>query len=184
MNEHGWVVALIALALFVLMILPLTLTMGASAGDAVNSKKEGQSLKQALYEAKQHRGFWLLVLGFFTCGFQVQYINSHLPAYLTDMQLDPIIGATAISVISLFNMIGRIFWASSSDYIGRKNTYWIFFAVGIILYCSIPYTAQQVSVNPSIVWLVYFYAATMLIFTMWIHVKYISIWILVQRNQP
>ena len=55
-------------------------------------------------------GFWLLVLGFFTCGFQVQYINNHLPAYLQDMNLDPIVGATAISVIGLFNMIGS--WIS------------------------------------------------------------------------
>lgn len=106
MNEHGWVIAIIAMALFVLMILPLALMMGVSAGERVNSKKDGQSLSQALSEALAHRGFWLLVLGFFTCGFQVQYINNHLPAYLTDMNLDPIIGATAISVIGLFNMIG------------------------------------------------------------------------------
>ena len=70
-------------------------------------------------------------------------------------------------MISLFNMIGRIVWASASDYLGRRTTYWIFFSLGIILYCSIPYTAQQVSINPSVVWLVYFYAATMLIFTMY-----------------
>ncbi|MEC7490170.1 MAG: MFS transporter [Pseudomonadota bacterium] len=106
MNEYGWVIAIIAMSLFVLMILPLVLMMGASAGERVNSKKDGQSLAQALNEALAHRGFWLLVLGFFTCGFQVQYINNHLPAYLTDMDLDPIIGATAISVIGLFNMIG------------------------------------------------------------------------------
>ena len=106
MNEYGWVIAIIAMSLFVLMILPLVLMMGASAGERVNSKKDGQSLAQALSEALAHRGFWLLVLGFFTCGFQVQYINNHLPAYLTDMDLDPIIGATAISVIGLFNMIG------------------------------------------------------------------------------
>ena len=81
--------------------------------------------------------------------------------------VDAAFASTYVLMISLFNMIGRIFWASSSDYIGRKNTYWIFFAVGIILYCSIPYTAQQVSVNPSVVWLIYFYAATMLIFTMY-----------------
>ena len=64
-------------------------------------------------------------------------------------------------------MIGRIVWASASDYLGRRTTYWIFFSLGIVLYCSIPYTAQQVSINPSVVWLVYFYAATMLIFTMY-----------------
>ena len=81
--------------------------------------------------------------------------------------VDAAFASTYVLMISLFNMIGRIVWASSSDYLGRRNTYWIFFTLGIILYCSIPYTAQQVSVNPSVVWLVYFYAATMLIFTMY-----------------
>ncbi len=75
--------------------------------------------------------------------------------------------STYVLMISVFNMCGRFVWASASDYIGRRNTYWIFFTLGIILYCSIPYTAQQVSVNPSVVWLVYFYAATMIIFTMY-----------------
>jgi len=64
-------------------------------------------------------------------------------------------------------MVGRFFWASTSDYIGRKNTYHIFFILGILLYLSIPYTASQMSVNPNIVLLIYFYAATMIIFTMY-----------------
>ena len=75
--------------------------------------------------------------------------------------------ATYVLMISLFNMIGRFFWASASDYLGRKNTYHIFFALGILLYCSIPYFAAQVSANPAVVWLVGFYAATMIIFTMY-----------------
>lgn len=75
--------------------------------------------------------------------------------------------STYVLMISVFNMCGRFIWASASDYLGRRNTYWVFFTLGIILYCSIPYTAQQVSVNPSVVWLVYFYAATMIIFTMY-----------------
>ena len=106
MNDHGWMIALIALGLFVLMILPLGLFMGRAAGESAVSRKETQGLLHALGEARRHRGFWLLVLGFFTCGFQVQYINNHLPAYLQDMSLDPLVGATAISVIGLFNMIG------------------------------------------------------------------------------
>jgi len=75
--------------------------------------------------------------------------------------------ATYVSMISVFNMLGRFIWASSSDYIGRKNTYWIFFALGIVLYCSVPFAATRVSVDPSVVWLVLFYGATMLIFTMY-----------------
>jgi MFS family permease len=70
-------------------------------------------------------------------------------------------------MISVFNMIGRFFWASASDYLGRRNTYWIFFALGILLYLSIPWSAHQASISPSVVWLVYFYAATMIIFTMY-----------------
>jgi MFS family permease len=64
-------------------------------------------------------------------------------------------------------MLGRFFWASTSDYIGRRNTYWIFFALGIALYLSIPYTAGQVTAAPALIWLIYFYAATMIIFTMY-----------------
>jgi Major Facilitator Superfamily len=74
---------------------------------------------------------------------------------------------TYVLMISLFNMVGRFFWASVSDCIGRKTTYTIFFVLGIALYLSIPYTARQVSVSPSTTWLVYFYAATMIIFTMY-----------------
>jgi MFS family permease len=43
-----------------------------------------------------------------------------------------------VGLIALFNMIGRFFWASTSDYIGRRNTYMIFFALGILLYASVP----------------------------------------------
>lgn len=72
-----------------------------------------------------------------------------------------------VLMISVFNMSGRFIWASMSDYIGRKNTYHIFFAFGMLLYLSIPFVATQASVNPAAMWLVLFYAITMLIFTMY-----------------
>ena len=81
--------------------------------------------------------------------------------------VDGAFAATYVFMISLFNMVGRFVWASSSDYIGRRNTYWVFFALGIALYVSIPWVATQVSVQPAVIWLVYFYAATMIIFTMY-----------------
>jgi MFS family permease len=110
MNSHGWYVALMALGIFVLLVVPLAFLIKTAGGEALVDKKGGQSLSQALAEARGHKGFWLLVLGFFTCGFQVQYINAHLPAYLQDQNMDPLVGATAISVIGLFNMIGT--WLS------------------------------------------------------------------------
>jgi len=75
--------------------------------------------------------------------------------------------ATYVLMISVFNMVGRFFWASTSDFLGRKNTYFVFFLLGIVLYMSIPFAAQQVSAHPAVVWLVMFYAATMIIFTMY-----------------
>jgi MFS family permease len=74
---------------------------------------------------------------------------------------------TYVLMISVFNMAGRFAWASFSDVIGRKRTYYAFFVLGIALYLTIPWTAQRVSADPALVWLVIFYAATMIIFTMY-----------------
>ena len=70
-------------------------------------------------------------------------------------------------MISVFNLCGRFFWASISDYIGRRNTYYCFFALGSALYLSIPLVAMLVSANPMVVWLIMFYAITMVVFTMY-----------------
>jgi len=51
-----------------------------------------------------------------------------------------------VGLLSVFNMGGRFFWSSASDYLGRKRTYFIFFTVGIILYSCIPYTGHSGSV--------------------------------------
>ena len=74
---------------------------------------------------------------------------------------------TYVLMISVFNMIGRIFWASMSDFIGRKTTYFIFFTLGILLYLSIPYSAKAVSIDPTVTYLLMFYGASMIIFTMY-----------------
>lgn len=91
-----------------------------------------------------------------------EIFGSTLPAVV-----DAAFAATYVVMISAFNMVGRFLWASASDYIGRRTTYWLFFVLGIVLYLSVPLAAQQVSASPSVIWLVYFYAATMLIFTMY-----------------
>ncbi len=122
-------------------------------------------------KTRQFYQLWVILCFNVTAGIGVLGVAKTMMSEIFGSTLPHIVDAafasTYVLMISLFNMIGRIFWASSSDYLGRRNTYWIFFTLGIILYCSIPYTAQQVSVNPSVVWLVYFYAATMLIFTMY-----------------
>ncbi len=56
------------------------------------------------------------------------------------------IGAGFAALLSLFNIGGRIFWASMSDYLGRKPTYFVFFALGIVLYAFAPSTGTIGSV--------------------------------------
>ena len=53
-------------------------------------------------------------------------------------RVTPAAAAGFVGLISLFNMLGRFFWASTSDYIGRRNTYMIFFLLGILLYSTVP----------------------------------------------
>ena len=62
----------------------------------------------ALAEAFGHRSYVLLVLGFFTCGFQLAFITLHLPAYLIDRGLSAQVGGWALATIGLFNIIGSI----------------------------------------------------------------------------
>jgi MFS family permease len=59
---------------------------------------------------------------------------------LTTAQKAAIVAAAAglVGLISLFNSLGRIFWASVSDYLGRKSTYFVFFVAGMILYSLLP----------------------------------------------
>jgi MFS family permease len=58
-------------------------------------------------------------------------------------RITPVAAASFVGLLSLFNMGGRFFWASTSDVIGRKNTYFIFFLLGILLYAAVPTTAHM-----------------------------------------
>ncbi|AUH63576.1 OFA family MFS transporter [Paracoccus zhejiangensis] len=75
--------------------------------------------------------------------------------------------STYVMMISVFNMCGRFFWASASDYLGRQATYMCFFVLGTALYLSIPFFANAVATNPSMIYLIGFYIATMVIFSMY-----------------
>ena len=66
----------------------------------------GHSLSEALREALGERGFWLLAVGYFTCGFQIVFIGTHFPAFLLDEGLTAKDGTIALALIGLFNIFG------------------------------------------------------------------------------
>jgi MFS family permease len=106
-DAFNWQSALAVFSALMLLILPLSLAFSDRATDArAFGAPSSQSLTQALTEAFGHRSYLLLVLGFFTCGFQLAFITVHLPAYLMDRGLSADIGAWTVAVIGLFNIFG------------------------------------------------------------------------------
>jgi MFS family permease len=118
-DNYGWAIALFVFAAAVLLVLPFSIalatppsgkTSGANVADAP------QSIRQALREAFGHRSYVLLVLGFFTCGFQLAFVTAHLPAYLVDRGLSVQVGGWVLATIGLFNIVGSL----ASGWLGTR----------------------------------------------------------------
>src|SRR6201999_2528704 len=84
-DNFGWQTALMVYAALMLLILPLSLALATPPAEHANvPAADQQSFTTALAEAFGHRSYVLLVLGFFTCGFQLAFITVHLPPYQVD----------------------------------------------------------------------------------------------------
>jgi MFS family permease len=81
---------------------------------------------------------WVVLCMNVTAGIGVLGQASPMIQEIFNGRVTPAAAAGFVGLISLFNMVGRFFWASTSDYIGRRNTYMIFFLLGIVLYSSVP----------------------------------------------
>lgn len=106
-QSFGWHDALLILAVSAGLIIPLAFILPNDTsvkGEAVT----GQGLGEALREAVAHRGYVLLTIGFFVCGFHVAFITVHFPAYVQDLGLGAHVGAYAIALIGLFNIAGSL----------------------------------------------------------------------------
>ncbi|SIT50537.1 Major facilitator transporter [Paraburkholderia piptadeniae] len=117
-ETSGVSTSLFALAFLMLIAAPLGIVLdrrnrGAAVPHAAASQAAVSapvtSLRETLAHATRHRGYRLLTLGFFTCGFQLAFIATHLPGYLTLCHMPMGLGATALALIGLFNMAGS--WA-------------------------------------------------------------------------
>lgn len=103
-----------------------------------------------VYDAIKTPQFWLIwvVLCFnVTAGIGVLGQASAMSQEMFPGKVSVAAAAGFVGLISLFNMLGRFFWASTSDLIGRKNTYYCFFALGTALYILVPQTGAIGSVT-------------------------------------
>ena len=119
LDAFDWTFALVSLAIVSLIICLLApILSGKAEGTGAGND---QSVREALTEALSHRGFVLLVLGFFVCGFQLAFIGVHLPAYLLDRQLDVWLGGAALTTIGATNVVGTLACGALGDRVSKKN---------------------------------------------------------------
>ncbi|MBS0520967.1 MAG: OFA family MFS transporter [Proteobacteria bacterium] len=103
-----------------------------------------------VYDALKTPQFWLIwwVLCLnVTAGIGVLGQASAMSQEMFPGKVTAVAAAGFVGLISLFNMLGRFFWASISDMIGRKNTYFCFFVLGTVLYILVPWTGSIGSVT-------------------------------------
>jgi len=103
MEWLGWAGALLALGVLSALMMPLAWMVNERPAPVQGAV---QTLGAALREALGHRGFRLLALGFFVCGFQLIFIGVHIPAYLVDQSLPIVTGTTVLALVGLFNVAG------------------------------------------------------------------------------
>ena len=123
LNTFGWRTTLAILAGFAGLIALLAVgypTRKQPVAGGESTDKPSDSLTQVLVQASRHSGYWLLTIGFFVCGFHVSFVASHLPAYLTDNGLSGTAGATALSLVGLFNLFGSTLFGYLGDHYRKK----------------------------------------------------------------
>jgi MFS family permease len=142
-DAYGWQGALLIFAALCAAMLPLSLALATPRNVATAGAIPSQTLKQALSEALWHRSYLLLVLGFFTCGFQLAFITIHMPAYLVDKGLSSSVGGWTVGVIGLFNIIGSL----GAGWLGARlpkryilSAIYLIRALAVLAFISFPVT--------------------------------------------
>ncbi|MDQ8730807.1 MFS transporter [Bradyrhizobium sp. LHD-71] len=145
LDNFGWQTTLTIFAALMLLVVPLALALATpkAAPAETGIAAQDQSFKHALSEAFGHRSYVLLVLGFFTCGFQLAFVTAHLPAYLADRGLDAHIGGWVIAVIGLFNIAGSLGVGWVAKYVPMRfilSAIYFIRALSIVAFISFPVT--------------------------------------------
>ena len=143
-DNLGWQTALMVFAGLMLLVIPLSLALATPPTEsaAVPAAKQ-QSFKTALAEAFGHRSYVLLILGFFTCGFQLAFITVHLPAYLVDRGIPAHTGGWVMAAIGLFNIVGSLSVGWLQNIFPKRyilSAIYFLRAMSIVAFISLPIT--------------------------------------------
>jgi MFS family permease len=164
----GWAIAIQSMAAIVLLALPAAWVLrgsaaqaasaAAAAASATSAPAKRESAREAIGRAMRDPSYLLLGTGFFVCGFHVAFIATHLPGVVAACQLPPAVGAWALAVVGLFNIVGSfsVGWA-----IGRwrmKSLLSLIYAaraIGVLVFLFAPKTEAVVLIFAAFIGLTY-----------------------------
>jgi MFS family permease len=142
----GWVNAMLLLAASMLTTLPLALPLRRHRAEAAAARVDNSDggLWRQLGIAARDPSYWWLNLGFFTCGFHVSFLVTHLPGQVELCGLSPIIAANSLAIIGLANVVGSL----GAGWLGARHRmkhllFWIYLlrAMGVLAFMAAPKTA-------------------------------------------
>lgn len=143
----GWVAALLVLGIGIAVASPLAATLRDCS--STKTAVQAGSMKSAIVEAFNHRGFWLLNIGFLACGFQLAFIASHMPAYLLDKGLSAKDAVAGLAIIAIANVAGTYYWGYLGDLFRRKyllSSLYLARSAAIALFVLLPLSPWSVYV--------------------------------------
>lgn len=119
MESVGWKTSLLIIIATLGMILPLAFVF-AGKPQAMAGITRNQSLTEAFGEALAYPSFWLLILGFFVCGFHVAFYSVHLPAFVADKGLPGSVAVAALTAVGIANIVGTYLAGQSAKWAPKR----------------------------------------------------------------
>jgi len=121
-TSFGWQVTMLLLAVGALTMVALAMPFYKDKVELKLSANDADlSLTEALVEATTNVHYWLLIAGFFVCGFQLAFISVHMPSYLADKGFDSQVAVICLALIGLFNIFGCLLFGRWSGKYSKKN---------------------------------------------------------------
>jgi MFS family permease len=119
-NGFGWMYAMFTMAIATLFTIPLAYLLGAKKEKKVIEENKSTTdeikLKQQIFEAFKNKNYLYLHAGFFTCGFHIAFLITHLPGEVAMCGHSASVSATALALIGFFNIFGSLY----AGYLGSK----------------------------------------------------------------
>jgi MFS family permease len=156
-EAFGWKVSLIVVAASCASLAPLALALRGRGQAAAVVRT--QSLTDAFREAFALPSFWLLVTGFFVCGFHVSFYSVHLPAFVQDQGVGVWVGVWALMAVGLANIVGTYIAGQSARFVEKRISLSVIYAARSVLFLGLlflpvtPFTVIGISALLGLFWL-------------------------------